>query len=53
MILDGSNDFTSEQLREFLMEMEDQIRIPIFTGNCVGPKFLHEEHLVGELRQGS
>ena len=35
------------------MEMEDDVRVPVLAGNGVGPKLLHEEHLVRELRGGT
>lgn len=31
------------------MKVEDRVGIDVLARNCLGPQFLHEEHLVGEL----
>ena len=33
------------------MVMEDTVSVLVFAGDGGGPEFLHEEHLVGELRR--
>lgn len=40
---------TSDQFRQLLVIMENQISVSIFTRHSVGPQFFHEEHLIGEL----
>ena len=35
------------------MIVEDDISVPVFAWDRVGPQFLHKEHLVCELRGGS
>ena len=40
---------TPQQLGQFLMEMKDGICITVLARHSVGPQFLHEKDLVGEL----
>jgi len=35
------------------MEVEYKVSITIFPRHCVGPKFFHEEDLVGKLRRST
>ena len=38
-----------QQLWQLLVEVEDDVCIPVLAGDGVCPQFLHEEDLVGEL----
>ena len=40
---------SSQQLGKLLVEVEDNISIPVLPRHGVGPQLLHEEHLVREL----
>ena len=43
----------SQQFGQFLMEMEDCVCIAVLARHSVGPQFLHEKDLVGELWRNS
>ena len=48
-LLPGALVVASQKFRQLLVEMEYDVCVSIFPGNCVRPKLLHEEDLVGEL----
>ena len=49
-LLLGALVVAAQQLRQLLVEVEDDVGVPVLPRHRVGPQLLHEEHLVRELR---
>ena len=52
-LLPGALVVAPEQLGQLLVEVEDDVGVPVFARHRVRPQLLHEEHLVRELGGGS
>ena len=52
-LLPGALVVAPEQLGQLLVEVEDDVGVPVLARHRVSPQLLHEEHLVRELRGGS
>ena len=52
-LLPGALVVAPEQLGQLLVEVEDDVGVPVFARHRVSPQLLHEEHLVRELGRSS